>query len=288
MSKVYQYVTDRIIADLKNNTIPWNKPWSVGTDPIPHNWATGRHYTGVNRLLLEPGGQYATYNQIKNAGGEILKDTSPAMVVFWKLWEKDKNTDEEKKIPVFRYYKVWEIGQTTLERKQIKQLNPDIQTQPDAEAILNDERLPEIRYGALQAAYHGAEDYIELPAKTSFISMEDFYATAYHEIIHSTKHHTRLNRNKLKLSYSMEELTAEIGSAFLLQHHNMYRQVSANIAAYCDHWLNTITNAKLILYLNSKHHHTNHLPSRHPTAKHHQTIYHIPKFLCTKLTDHLS
>lgn len=52
---VYQVVTDRIIASLKEGIIPWEKPWKAPTfaaGSFPRNFVTGKPYRGVNVFLL--------------------------------------------------------------------------------------------------------------------------------------------------------------------------------------------------------------------------------------------
>jgi antirestriction protein ArdC len=52
---VYQIVTDRIIASLKNGIIPWEKSWTAPTcsgGSLPRNFSTGRSYRGISVFLL--------------------------------------------------------------------------------------------------------------------------------------------------------------------------------------------------------------------------------------------
>jgi len=48
-SKVYEIVTDKIVAALESGTPPWRKPWTAG---IPRNAITKGPYSGINALLL--------------------------------------------------------------------------------------------------------------------------------------------------------------------------------------------------------------------------------------------
>ena len=67
MSTVYDTVTARIVAQLEQGTVPWVKPWTEGgIAELPTNALTGRHYNGVNVLLLwetaiERGYRHATW-----------------------------------------------------------------------------------------------------------------------------------------------------------------------------------------------------------------------------------
>ena len=49
---VYETVTNSIIEELKNNVVPWIRPWKSAISPFPYNAVSQRHYGGVNVLLL--------------------------------------------------------------------------------------------------------------------------------------------------------------------------------------------------------------------------------------------
>ena len=60
-------------------------------------------------------GEYATFKQIKEAGGKVKKGSKPYIVVFWKWLEKgDEESGEVQKIPFLRYYRVFEINNKSL------------------------------------------------------------------------------------------------------------------------------------------------------------------------------
>ena len=69
-------------------------------------------------------------------------------------------------------------------------------------------------------------DYIQVPCREQYKDIMEFYSTLFHEMIHSTGHRDRLGRldcgTKIagfgSEEYSKEELIAEIGSAFLMNH----------------------------------------------------------------------
>jgi antirestriction protein ArdC len=51
----YQDVTDRILEALEAGTKPWVRPWDAdqaGGPQGPFNPTTGKHYRGINVLLL--------------------------------------------------------------------------------------------------------------------------------------------------------------------------------------------------------------------------------------------
>ena len=74
-----------------------------------------------------------------------------------------------------------------------------------------------------KAFYSPAFDYIQVPCKEQYQNVEEFYSTLFHEMVHSTGYKSRLDREDVKdcmyfgsENYSKEELTAELGSAFLV------------------------------------------------------------------------
>ena len=69
---------------------------------------------------------------------------------------------------------------------------------------------------------------------------EEFYSTLFHELIHSTGHPKRLNRESLKdteeEAYSKEELVAEMGAAFLCTQTGIEHATIKNSAAYIQNY----------------------------------------------------
>ncbi|SMB85262.1 protein of unknown function [Pasteurella testudinis DSM 23072] len=54
---LYQQVTDDIIEALESGVMPWIKPWNDAEAErialrLPYNGESGRHYSGINILLL--------------------------------------------------------------------------------------------------------------------------------------------------------------------------------------------------------------------------------------------
>lgn len=59
-NKVYQMVTDRIIAEMEKGIIPWQKPW-FGKEGSAINYVTRRPYSLLNQLLLGREGEWLTF-----------------------------------------------------------------------------------------------------------------------------------------------------------------------------------------------------------------------------------
>ena len=78
--------------------------------------------------------------------------------------------------------------------------------------------------------------------------MNEFYATLYHEMIHSTGHKSRLNRLEKDAHfgnevYSKEELVAELGSASIMNMLGLEtKKTFRNSAAYIQSWIKVFKN----------------------------------------------
>ena len=78
---IYKEVTDRIIAQIEQGIIPWQKPWVSAGKVISHT--TGKPYSLLNQMLLGRPGEYLTFKQCEKEGGRVKKGEKARMVVFW-------------------------------------------------------------------------------------------------------------------------------------------------------------------------------------------------------------
>lgn len=251
---IYQMITDRMIAEMEHGEIPWKKPWMASGKAVSHT--TGKPYSLLNQMLLGRPGEWLTFNQAQQEGGNVRKGEKAKMVVFWKWLEKeDDKTGEKTQVPYLRYYNVFHIDQCEgIKAKHMQtNLNP---ASPNkiAEAIIDDyiQRegiIVEHREGD-SAFYNPARDRIVLPLMTQFTETAEYYGTYLHEAVHSTGHAKRLARidttaNFGSETYSKEELVAEIGSAALVLHCGMETANSfRNSTAYVANWLQALKNDK--------------------------------------------
>ncbi len=251
---IYQTITDRMIAEMEQGIIPWKKPWMASGLAVSHT--TGKPYSLLNQMLLGRAGEYLTFNQVRAEGGCVRKGEKASMVVFWKFLEKeDEETGETTQIPFLRYYSVFHIDQCDgISAKHIPQnANP---ATPDetaeriiAEYVQREGVTLEHREGNA-AYYQPASDRIVLPLMKQFTETAEYYSTAFHEMVHSTGHMKRLARldgtaHFGSEDYSKEELTAEIGSAALVNHAGLETPGSFhNSAAYIQNWLSVLKDDK--------------------------------------------
>jgi antirestriction protein ArdC len=92
--------------------------------------------------------------------------------------------------------------------------------------------------------YERAADRIFMPPPKKFVSLEMYYATLFHEIVHSTGHASRLNRQQLvgwrihdDKYYCEEELIAEHGAAYLCAAAGIDEQTLTYHASYIQFYL---------------------------------------------------
>jgi len=251
---IFKVITDRIIEQMENGIIVWEKPWISAGQCISHT--TGKPYSLLNQMMLNRPGEYVTYKQCIEEGGHVRKGEKSSMVVFWK-WLKvmDDETQEEKEVPMLRYYNVFHIDQCKGITAKHNQPLPD-NAQPDvtAETVIADyisrSGVKVIQEHGDRAYYRPSTDTITLPMMQQFKSTAEYYSTLLHEATYSTGHHTRLDRlDKTAFfgteQYSKEELIAEMGSAALVNHCGIETDHSIrNNAAYIQNWLQVLRNDK--------------------------------------------
>ena len=256
---LYQAITDRIIKELESGTVPWRKPWKGSSGAISR--ATGKPYSILNQLLLPKEGEYVTYKQAAEEGHPVRKGEKASAVYFFKFLEKeDEETGKIKSIPLLRYYSVFHVSQCEgMKPRFALSEEPNSNLQPDQKAeniISNYVQRSGVRLNRThgdKAYYQPSTDTIVVPEISQFSDIAEFYSTLFHESVHSTGHPSRLNRiNNVarfgSVSYSKEELIAELGASYLVNSAGL-ESVSSfqNSAAYVNSWLNTLKGDKYLL-----------------------------------------
>ena len=265
---IYEVVTQKFIDSLEKGNIPWKRPYSgrtIDNANLPYNFISKKHYKGINIMLLEmlpySCKAYATFNQIKKLGGNVKTGEHGSMIVFWKFIEV-KNKDEEKKdkkkktIPFLKYFTVFNLEQTEgieIPTVEIEEEN-EIESIDIAEEIIINSNTANMLFTGSAPSYSPALDIINLPKKEQFNSTEERYSTIFHEMVHSTGHESRLNREGISNfngfgteTYSKEELVAEIGSSFLNHHCGFGDHEQENSEAYIKGWIKKLKDHKNLI-----------------------------------------
>ncbi len=262
---IYAEVTNTIIAELEKGTAPWVRPWTVADPGLPRNGATGRHYNGLNVLLLWTAaarngygsGDWFTYRQAQSLGGHVRKGERASLVTYWKMLQKSETDPEtgervHKTIPLLRHFSVFN-------RDQCDGL-PPAEAQPTA-TLSEEERHQraeafmaatgaDIRHGGGRAFYSLLTDRIQLPPFETFRDGGSYYGTACHELTHWTGHASRCDRQFGRRfgddAYAAEELVAELGAAFLCAELGIDGQLQH--PEYIGNWLRVLRGDKRAIF----------------------------------------
>lgn len=177
------------------------------------------------------------------------------MVVFWKFPEKKQCEDEEecrqRQAPILRYFNVFNAEQ--IEGIELAPL-PSTGTLTEEHRIGRADALvcsmtdpPFIEERGQQAWYHPESDIVRIPKIGSFETIDEYYATLFHELGHATGHEKRLNRSGVagkvhfgSEGYSREELVAELTSSFCCATVALDNSVLDNSAAYIQSWMTSL------------------------------------------------
>ncbi len=255
---LFQEVTDKIIATLEqsNGETRWQRPWAVLAEHgLPQNGITGRHYGGINVLLLameaEQRGfddsRYMTFKQASEAGLKIRKGAKSIPVYFFKKLEVEERDPQggeptKKNIPYLTEYRVFN-GQDIEGLEPINSPPPQWQPQDVIEKIVRKLGV-NVQYGGSRAYFDIGNDMVRMPVRGVFPSASSFYATLCHEVAHWTGHPSRLNRQFGPYGaelYAKEELRAEISSAMISGVTGISADIDNN-AAYVASWIKVFKN----------------------------------------------
>ena len=251
---IYAEITNRMIQEMEQGIIPWQKPWMAAGAAISHT--TGKPYSLLNQMLLGRAGEWLTFKQVQQEGGFVRKGEKAHMVVFWKFLQvKDEETDELKEVLFLRYYNVFHLDQCegiAAKHAQVNPnpANPDQTAESIIEAYITREGVKLNHTEGDRAFYQPSTDSITLPLMAQFTETAEYYGTAFYEMVHSTGHTKRLNRLDNTAffgseSYSKEELVADIGAAALVNRAGLETAKSfRNSAAYVQNWLQALKNDK--------------------------------------------
>lgn len=124
---VYQIVTERIVEELKNGIIPWQKPW-VGGQSQAINFVTRKPYSLLNQILLGKPGEWLTFKQIQDKKACLRVGAKSRIVVYFTLVDKKETKNDEtinKKFPVLKYYRVFHIDDVQGLESKIEQVEFD-------------------------------------------------------------------------------------------------------------------------------------------------------------------
>ena len=280
--QIEEAVADRIIELLDQGKLPpWEKDWQDSPYGSPVNTVSMKPYRGINRWMTlltqnimgytDP--RWLTYRQAEALGGHVRKGENSTTLVFWKRVTSRRDQEEGRDpdqgsspndsakldgesapttYPMLRAYHVFNVEQT--EECRLKPL-PELDLSDHdpvemASAIIAGMPDPPgfETYPASNQAPHytPSVDVVRVPEMSRYRSVEGYYNTVFHELVHATGHPKRLHRFELDANaqdlhaYGREELIAGMGSAMLSAHAGTGAAVLERDAAYIRSWRDTI------------------------------------------------
>lgn len=238
-ASLYDEITDKIIAELEAGRVPWVQPWGTAAAKaplaMPRNAATGRHYSGINVLILWgavvehgfPGQSWLTFRQALALGGNVSKGERGTTVVYADRFVPDdekrraRETGEEAQAsPFLRRFTVFNAAQCENMPDDLAIVAPPPPPgliEPQVEALIRATGI-DFRIGGNRAFYVPALDYVQVPPPQAYFEPINWHRTALHELGHATGHPSRLGRDMAgsfgSKKYAFEELVAEMNAAF--------------------------------------------------------------------------
>lgn len=274
---VYQKITDQIVSELEKGVRPWLKPWNAEhvagriKRPLRGN---GIPYRGINILMLWSAAMekgfaapiWMTFKQALEFDAHVRKGEQGSLVVYADKIiraETDADTGEESEraIPFMKGYTVFNVEQIDglPERFYAK-------AEPRGETVQRIERVESffaatgavVRHGGNRAYYSIGTDHVQMPPIEAFRDAESYYATRAHETTHWTRHPSRLDRDFGRKrfgdeGYAIEELVAELGSAFLSADLDLTPEVRDDHAAYIASWIKVLKDDKRAIFSAASH-----------------------------------
>lgn len=213
---------------------------------------------GINVLILgmdlrafqsgDP--RWMTYQQAHEKHWQVRKGERATTIFFSKSYDVDdeEEDDGKKTVRVLRHYSVFHASQIDgIPPYKAPTAEEAPWARPEAAAIILQNSGAVIRTGGDRAFYSPATDHIQLPPEHAFRDPPQFAATALHELAHWTGHPSRLNRDMRSrfgsAAYAMEELRAELASAFVASEVGIPTDIPQH-ASYIADWIKPLKEDK--------------------------------------------
>lgn len=260
MSALFAQITDTIVQAIEEGTEAYQMPWHRrgGADGIPCNALSGQPYRGTNIVSLWAAAtnagfssnRWGTYLQWTQLGAQVRKGARGVTVVFWKT-ASDREADQQgddrdgERRFIARAARVFNAD-------QVDGFAPLPTTPPDlnpsariagAQAFFD--ALPaQVWHGSDEAFFDRNADLVSMPSFEQFRSPEAYYSVLGHELVHWTGAKNRLDRNLTgrfgSAAYAVEELVAELGTAFLCAELGIVTEPRRDHAPYIACWLTVL------------------------------------------------
>lgn len=251
-----EQISDRMVNLLKDGRSIFTKPMKEdGTSQfvMPINAKTRQSYKGATALVLlmqnrrDP--RWLSYDQAGYNKTPVKKGAHGTLIEFYsdnKLQQATENGQpvvKENGKPKMERVKLEEPvkvdawlynGKDLTNLKELKPNEQELSPAERAQAILDSSGV-KLEPEGLATHYERASDTIHMPGKDEFEKPELYYATALHELVHSTSHETRLDRpdwdhpdydnlakEELRANIASILISAELNLPFVLGEHESF------------------------------------------------------------------
>lgn len=247
-------VTQRILHSIETGEFSkFIQSWSTRQASHPINFITKAPYNGVNVWLLGmteySRSEWLTEKQAATVGGTLREKEEYTMACFYKpMASSKKDADGNSSFyPLLRYFKAYNVEQ--FDGLELPEL-PELPKPSGSEmAVFLRQRAEDLKIGLKHqgdsAFYNRVTDTVTMPS-TAFISDAAYSSVLAHELIHATGGANRLNRKKGEVfgdaAYALEELVAELGSAFMCAQFGISNTYGLQHESYLASWLKVLGN----------------------------------------------
>lgn len=278
MSKLNESVEQRI-KDLflqyfkEKRSLPWQSGIIKDGGILFGRGRDGRPYNGINAVITFMDYtihgydclDYITFKEIKAKGGNVKPGAKGVPIVYWLFMpvnekgkvisreeakrRKDEGEEVKEACVGLKNYYIYNLACTDLPYEKIPEPDLDrVKKVDSAEDVVNGYIYnggPELvfREGMAKGdgSYSSLTDTLNMYPIHLYEDAVSYYATLFHEMIHSTGHQSRLNRpiqNRFgSVPYAREELIAEIGASLLMEQVGLQTEMnSLNQYAYIKGW----------------------------------------------------
>ena len=276
-ASIHEEITEEIRRQLAAGVRPWVRPWTNpgelpgsassggGSGPVNPGLPlrdNGVAFGGINVILLWGAAaargfrlpHWLTYRQARELGGQVRKGECGVKVVLMKTVEEEDSdadgpaaeTEVAKPRRFLKRYTVFNAAQ--IDGLPDRFYAPTVRPDPAADGYAEVERffadlgVEVVESERRGASYDPRTDVVTMPTRRRFAQPADYFATLAHEVVHWTRHPTRLGRNLGRRTwgdkgYAREELVAEIGAAFLCAELGISATVREDHAQYLAAWI---------------------------------------------------
>lgn len=252
MSKSIDKVIEVIQSYMADGELIWHKPFLTASQA---NAFSKNEYRGINHFITAivafsegySSPYWATFRQIKELGGHLVDAKGKGIpIIFFKELSGKEDPEAASRRFVIKHSFAFNLD--LVEGVDLKLEHPERVTfdqDTGSELIINQYLDKEsIQVSSGNPSYTPTTDVVRMPPIEHFISQDEYYSAFFHELAHSTGHHSRLARFETeqvrydsKEEYSKEELVAEITAALICHECGVDSQASIkNSAAYLQGW----------------------------------------------------